>query len=120
MPTYIYPTYDTLHIAQKKNYPSGVQFTTYSAQVPLQHMVDHVVMRIVEAHSSLFEFIFTTIYKWGCDSSSLHSTYRQDVKCDNNNLIDEYLFAMSHYKCKRDQWYFGKIRNLPHLDSVDP
>lgn len=98
----IYPTYDTLCIAKKKCYPNGVQFTNYSAQVPLQHMVDHIVIRIVEAHSSRFEFNFseqseqnlTAIYKWGCDGSSGHSTYRQDVECDNNNLSDEYLFAV--------------------------
>jgi len=98
----IYPTYDTLHTAKRKCYPNGVQLTSYSDQVPLKDMVDHIVMRIVEAQPSVFQLNLAedsderlaAIYKWGCDGISGHSTYRQDLKSDNKNLCDEYLFAV--------------------------
>lgn len=94
----IYPTYDALLSAKVKCYPLGVQITDSSAEVSLQSLVDHTATRIVEAHKDVFVNLnadtITAIYKWGCDGSSGHSTYRQSFNDPASNKIDEHLFAV--------------------------
>lgn len=98
----IYPTYDALLSAKKQCYPNGISIEDYSAHIPLQSMVNHIVTRIVESSSLEFQFDstaeqdqkITAIYKWGCDGSSGHSTYRQGFLNENNNISDECLFAV--------------------------
>lgn len=65
-------------------------------------MVNHIVTRIIESCSREFQFDFTAehdqkitaIYKWGCDGSSGHSTYRQGFVNENKNISDDSLFAV--------------------------
>lgn len=88
---------------QKKCYPYGVHVSDISAEVPLQNLVDHTIARIVEAHSNAFQNInidaqstekVTAIYKWGCDGSSGHATYRQSFSDAESMMTDEYLLAI--------------------------
>lgn len=98
----MYPTYDALLNAKKKCYPNDVSIKEYSAHIPLQSMVNHIVKRIVESSSHEFQFAssaekdqkITAIYKWGCDGSSGHSMYRQGFANENNNISDDCLFAV--------------------------
>jgi len=65
-------------------------------------MLDHTVIRIVEAHPDIFWQIsdenkyesLTVFYKWGCDGSSGHSTYRQSFTNSDHNMVDQHLFAI--------------------------
>lgn len=80
----IYPSYDILQSAKIECYPNGLNITDYFAEVPLQSLVDNTVARIIKAQEEAFQQIpndsndfIMAIYKWGCDGSSGHSTYRQ-------------------------------------------
>lgn len=94
----IYPSYDALQLAKKKCYPTGVQVTETSAEVPLQNLVDHTVSRIVESQKEVFKNLsekqITAIYKWGCDGSSGHSTYCQSFSDPELNKTDENSFLI--------------------------
>lgn len=97
----IYPSYDVLVSAKKKCYPNGMKITDISAEVPLQNLVDHTVQRIIESQSNFFQHVnaecndnITAIYKWGCDGSSGHSTYRQSYTSIDQNMTDEHLFVV--------------------------
>lgn len=97
----IYPSYADLLSAKKKCYPDGVLVTETSATVDLQSLVDHTIARIVEAYAELFQNItesnnekLVAIYKWGCDGSSGHSTYRQSYSNPEKAMIDEHLFTV--------------------------
>ena len=79
-------------------YPLRVEITDRSAEVSLQSLVDHTVRRIVELQKECFVNInedpITAIYKWGCDGSSGHSTYRQRFSDAESLRIDENIFAV--------------------------
>lgn len=99
----IYPSYDILLKAKTDCYPSGIHVTELSAEVALQSLVDHTVARIVQGFSKSFEGVLTAgnindsikaIFKWGCDGSSGHSTYRQRFSASDCEITDEYLFAV--------------------------
>lgn len=87
-------------------------------------MVNHIVTRIIESFSREFQFDFTeeqdqkitAIYKWGCEGSSGHSTYRQGF-VNENNISDDSLFALCKY------WdelaHCGKISGHIQLDTAD-
>lgn len=94
----IYPSYDALLLAKKKCYPIGVQISDLFAEVPLQSLVDHTVMRIVAAQKEEFinlnEETITAVYKWGCDGSSGHSTYHQSFSDTESKKTDDHLFAV--------------------------
>ncbi|KAK4878140.1 hypothetical protein RN001_010646 [Aquatica leii] len=91
----IYPSYDTLKIAKQSCYSNkdSITITDMSAEVRLQILVDHTVRRLIEAHKDVVNHIiatsqdFSIIYKWGCDGSANHSTYKQQ-------LTSQYLFAV--------------------------
>lgn len=98
----IYPCYDKLRCAKKKCYPSVITVTDHFAEVPLQSLVDHTIARIIEAHPESFQnhiennnnTQLTATYKWGCDGSSGHSTYRQKFNDFDGDMIDQYLFSI--------------------------
>lgn len=100
----LYPTYEALLKAKKLCYPNRFHVSDYSAHIHLQNMVNHIVTRIIESFSREFQFDFTeeqdqkitAIYKWGCEGSSAHSTYRQGF-VNENNISDDSLFALCKY-----------------------
>lgn len=81
----IYPPYNILREAKKRCYPeeAAISISDISAEVKLQSLVDHTVQRIFEIQKevitqiSLISHNITMTYKWGCDGSANHSTYRQ-------------------------------------------
>lgn len=97
----IFPTYDVLLSAKKMCYPSGLNVTDHSFEVPLQSLVDHTVSRLYTAHAKDFPAAennniptITAIYKWGCDGSSGHATYRQNFNDTNACMIDQHMFSV--------------------------
>lgn len=94
----IYPTYDVLVSAKSKCYPLGVEISNTSGEVPLQNLIDHTIMRIIESQKNLWETsnekLLTAVYKWGCDGSSGHATYRQGYSEIDASCFDEHLFAI--------------------------
>lgn len=83
-------------------YPKELKITDYSAEITLQSLVDHTVSRIIQAHSQVFQNeisvnnnkSLTAIYKWGCDGSSGHATYRQKFQDGETSMADQHLFAV--------------------------
>jgi len=65
-------------------------------------LVDHTVARIIEGYQAAFKAIeyskisgpLKAIYKWGCDGSSGHSTYRQRFSDPEIGMIDESIFSI--------------------------
>lgn len=99
----IYPSYHRILEAKKNCYPSsGIRISDVSAEVTLQDLVNHTASRIVEHTCILQEeqliqpkcSELTLIYKWGCDGSSGHSTYKQQFSSNISGETDEYLFAI--------------------------
>jgi len=69
----------------------------------LQSLVDHTASRIIKSYPQGFEeqkllndnnTILTAIYKWGCDGSSGHSTYRQKINDTEMSMVDQHLFSV--------------------------
>lgn len=81
----IYPSYNILLEAKKKCFPDEnfIIVSDTAAEVKLQQLVDHTVNRIMEVQKTIFEerslnfSKITMFYKWGCDGSGGHSTYKQ-------------------------------------------
>ena len=99
----IYPNYHRLQKAKIMCYPDGLKVTDYSAEITLQNLVDHTVSRIINAHSQVVENhvleennnrSLTAIYKWGCDGSSGHATYRQKFQDGETSMVDQHLFTV--------------------------
>lgn len=101
----IYPPYNVLHEAKKRCYPhkDAIKITDISAEVKVQSMVDHTVRRIIDVQKDVFEQSLTSspegqyvemTYKWGCDGSGDHSTYRQKFSQGETTKTDDYLFAI--------------------------
>lgn len=95
----IYPSYHRILEAKEKCYPSnGIKVSDVIAEVPLQDLVDHTACRILKLQKEVIEEFnyteLTLIYKWGCDGSSGHSTYKQNFSSNDSRKTDEYLFAI--------------------------
>lgn len=95
----IYPSYHRILEAKQKCYPSnGIKVSDVIAEVPLQDLVDHTACRIVKLQKEVINNFscteLTLIYKWGCDGSSGHSTYKQKFSSNDSRKTDQYLFAI--------------------------
>ncbi|CAH1098922.1 unnamed protein product [Psylliodes chrysocephalus] len=92
-----------LREAKRKCYPdeASISVTNIAAEVKLQSLVDHTVRRIIEVQKDVILQIFrdtsenvTMIYKWDCDESADHATYRQEFTNSEGKKIDEYMYAI--------------------------
>lgn len=100
----IYPSYGSLKEAKKRCYPNeeAVSVTDISAEIRLQNLIDHTLLRLLEFQKEVVERTvathpmedFTMIYKWGCDGSAQQSTYRQPFSERGNEQTDEYFYAV--------------------------
>ncbi len=86
----------------KKCYPEGISVTEKSAKVPLQTLLDHTALRIIEQQkeeiNELLEGLededpisFDLTCKWGFDGSSGQSEYKQSFK--STDTSDDSLFC---------------------------
>lgn len=62
-------------------YPSNMQISEHRYEIPLQNLLDHTVLRILQINKikKLEKNVdnFKIFYKWRCDGSSGHSQYKQ-------------------------------------------
>lgn len=80
----LYPNYHRILEAKKRCYSENINITDKSAEVPLQSLLDHITMRILEVshfiltviNKSLLENV-KLIVKWGFDGTSEQSQYKQ-------------------------------------------
>ncbi|EFN60836.1 hypothetical protein EAG_00223, partial [Camponotus floridanus] len=75
----IYPPYESIIEAKQICYPSNMQISEHRCEIPLQNLLDHTALRILQIDKikKLEENMdnFEILYKWGCDGSSGHSQY---------------------------------------------
>lgn len=100
----IYPPYNVLREAKNRCYPEGsaISVTDLSAEVRLQSLVDHTARRIVAVQKEVIMKAVndsstrnvTMSYKWGCDGSAEHSTYKQKFSESGESKTDAYLYAV--------------------------
>lgn len=86
----ILPPYNKLSTEKEKCYPENINVTETSASVNLQSLLDHTTNRIFETFStetleSLSPCNYTLTSKWGCDGSSGHAEYKQNLPKDVND-----------------------------------
>lgn len=95
----LYPSYNKLVKAKKRCLPpeEDIIVTETSAEVKLQSLLDHTAKRLCLLQQEVLERFqgetFTIHYKWGCDGSSGHSTYKQ--KFSSASDTDEFMFIIS-------------------------
>lgn len=99
----IYPNYNILLAAKKKCFPEKkfIKVNDVLAEVELQALVDHTSQRIYESQKEVFQSLpessskkFTIQYKWGCDGSGGHSTYKQQFNDEDATKTDANLFSI--------------------------
>ena len=102
----IYPSYKVVLEAKLACYPpkETIRITETSADIKLQSLVDHTIMRIVSVQQEVLkqtvseEDTINIIFKWGCDGSSGQSLYKQKFKNDGSDetcYSDSDLFVVS-------------------------
>lgn len=100
----IYPAYNVIKQAKGACYPDkeSLSVSETVAEVKLQSLVDHTAKRLLVVQEDVLKqeacdlsHDLKLIYKWGCDGSSGHSTYKQQFGGEGSALrTDSYLFAV--------------------------
>ena len=102
----IYPAYNELREAKRQCYPGNITVTEDSARVPLQDLLDHTALRIIQQEKDAVtelvenlppnkELSCKLLCKWGFDGSSGQSEYKQQFSSTEKS--DESLFL--HHTC---------------------
>ncbi|XP_030849802.1 uncharacterized protein LOC115927723 [Strongylocentrotus purpuratus] len=98
----IYPPYNEIRKAKEKCYPNDISVTEDSGKVPLQSLLDHTALRIIQEQKDTItqvienleedeQFNCELVCKWGFDGSSGHSEYKQ--KSTAGTLDDSSIFC---------------------------
>ena len=97
----IYPPYNKIREAKNQCYPVDISVEEDSAKVPLQSLLDHTALRIIEEKKETITevvenlenepFSCNLICKWGFDGSSGQSQYKQ--KFNTTDQSDASLFC---------------------------
>lgn len=82
----IFPPYKRLQKEKSKCYPENIKITESEAEVPLQSILDHTVVKSLYPSNRL-----SLISKWGFDGSSSHTQYKQSFISED----DKYMFLTS-------------------------
>lgn len=93
----IYPPYYTVKAAKQLCYPSGINVTETYAEIELQSLMDHTIIRLCKVQEDVLKTIsnlksLDIIVKWGCDGAE-QSKYKQ--KFSEEHCSDENLFSIS-------------------------
>lgn len=100
----IYPNYHIVLDAKKLCYPEEITITEYSAEIKLQHLLDHTIQRLILSQYDTLkqqnidlDTTLTVIFKWGCDGASGQSKYKQNFSNETSkqNCDDAYTFMVS-------------------------
>ncbi|XP_071497175.1 uncharacterized protein [Diadema antillarum] len=98
----IYPSYNAVRGAKKKCYPANISIKEDSAKVPLQNLLDHTALRIIQEQKEAITEVVENleddeqlpcklVCKWGFDGSSGQSEYKQMFTSTGQS--DESLFC---------------------------
>lgn len=97
----LYPNYHRILEAKKRCYPENMNITDKSAEVPLQSLLDHTTMRILEISHSILTVIDKSllenvelIVKWGFDGTSEQSQYKQRAEFNDSDLFITWLVPL--------------------------
>jgi hypothetical protein len=117
----IYPSYNNIREAKQRCYPSKESFTVTDtlAEVKLQDLLDHTILRIVQAHEILLARVagkniqkIVLVSKWGFDGSTGHSEYKQmfsgeysDSDLFLTSLVPIQIFTSSSTEEKTVLWW---------------
>ena len=98
----IWPSYHSIRAAKKLCYPSNISITESKAEVPLQDLLDHTSIRLVEFLKDVFSHLLvsnaddsrivyqaTLTSKWGFDSCTSQSRYFQKFSGKISSTFDE-------------------------------
>ncbi|GBM84800.1 hypothetical protein AVEN_217788-1 [Araneus ventricosus] len=92
----MYPAYHKIKAAKQLCYPSDVNVTETFAEIKLQSLMDHTIMRLCKVQDVLKSTrdlrTLDIIVKWDCDGTG-RSRYKQ--KFSSENYSDESLFSIS-------------------------
>lgn len=98
----IYPPYNQIREAKRLCYPNNISVEEDSASVPLQNLLDHTALRIIQEQKQVItevvenmpenqKFACKLICKYGFDGSSGQSEYKQ--KFSSADKTDDSLFC---------------------------
>ena len=104
----LYPSYKEVQKEKKQCYPNNIETTGFKTEVPLQDLVDHTSMRLIDyltpvfiqlidldnvEHGQVYDAVL--ISKWGFDSATSQSRYKQSVSDAPENFNEESLLSTS-------------------------
>jgi len=99
----IYPSYDKVRSAKLRCYPDGIKVSEVDASIPLQHLLDHTINRLLQTmdynfinHYDEIDKQINFICKWDCDGNSGYNEYHQcfsnDNEAEHNRKSDAIVF----------------------------
>lgn len=93
----IYPPYYRVQAAKQLCYPNGINVTETSAEITLQSLMDHTVIRLCKVQEEVLKTMsdlksLYIIIKWGCDGAE-QNKYKQ--KFSEEHCSDKSLFSIS-------------------------
>lgn len=102
----IYPSFDKVRSAKLRCYPDGIKVSEVDASIPLQHLLDHTINKLLQTldynfinHYDEIDKEINFICKWGCDGSSGYNEYHQcfsnDNEAEHNRKSDASVFLFS-------------------------
>ena len=104
----LYPSYHKILAAKQSCYPDGIKVSETVIDIPLQALLDHTCLRILQSIvENLNKFSddelkqVTMVFKWGFDGSSGHSEYKQ-IFTSNGEAADSHMFLTSVVPIKAD------------------
>jgi hypothetical protein len=116
---------------KQRCYPTEESFTVTDtlAEVKLQDLLDHTILRIVQAHEIILtkvagENIQKTVLvsKWGSDGSTGHGEYKQmfyGEYSDSDFFLTSLVLIQLFTSSSREE-YCGRIPAHRLLDTADP
>ncbi|GBL84704.1 hypothetical protein AVEN_191149-1 [Araneus ventricosus] len=94
----IYSCYDEIIESKKKCYSDDINITDMSAEINLQSLINHTILRLFQSEYEQFaEFLsadissLNIIFKWRCDGASGQSTYKQKLFENIAGSLDGFL-----------------------------
>lgn len=97
----VYPSYNKVLHEKQKCYPASIKVTETLIDVPLQELLNHTCLRILQATIENFKHFseddllqLNLVVKWGFDGSSGHSEYKQRFN-ETEEASDSHMFLTS-------------------------
>lgn len=109
------PPYKKVAEEKAKCYPDDMQISEKDASVSLQSLLDHTIRRLFKSRSNeevnaMTDTSCTLTSKWGCDGSSGHVEYNQNLSGDisDKNLLLVSMVPLSLQSTSGDEYWRNK------------